>query len=134
MLNSKDPNLDVLRLKTFMNKVGKQLVKPSNLPPTSDSARFHYYRVFGQVQEWLGNDMPPTEWGWRLLDDKLYPVMSSQAAGPDFLIEFIHCACNPNGCKSSKCSCRKYGLPCTLSCSQCNGISCHNQQEVNEEQ
>ena len=37
---------------------------PEHLPPTSDAARFHSYKVYLQVQAWLGEEMEPTWWGW----------------------------------------------------------------------
>ena len=30
-----------------------------NIPPTSDSARYHSYRVYYQVQTWIGNTLNP---------------------------------------------------------------------------
>ncbi|CAG9820194.1 unnamed protein product [Phaedon cochleariae] len=33
-------------------------------PPTSSSSREHSLRVYLQVQEWLGNPLPPTDWGF----------------------------------------------------------------------
>lgn len=34
-------------------------VKLESLPPTSDAAKQHFYRVYLQVQQWLGNDLIP---------------------------------------------------------------------------
>jgi len=33
------------------------------LPPTSAAAREHSFRVYHQMQQWLGVELPPTEWG-----------------------------------------------------------------------
>ena len=66
VMKSKDVSLDKLRERVFMSRVGKcQKIKAEQLPPTEDSARQHYFRVYGQVQEWRGSTIDPTEWGWR---------------------------------------------------------------------
>ena len=36
-------------------------------PPTSAAARHHSLLTYLQVQQWLGRDLPPTEWGWKYL-------------------------------------------------------------------
>lgn len=36
-------------------------VKLESLPPTSDAARQHFYRVYLQVQNWMSNEMSPEE-------------------------------------------------------------------------
>ena len=36
---------------------------PQSLPTTNDAAKYHSYRVYHQVQTWLGNILDPTEWG-----------------------------------------------------------------------
>lgn len=58
-------SLNDLRLKRFYAKVteSKTAIHPHNLPPTSSSAMFHSFRVYHQVQEWMGNSLPPEEWG-----------------------------------------------------------------------
>jgi hypothetical protein len=33
------------------------------LPPTRASSRQNFLRVYLQVQEWRGVDLPPTQWG-----------------------------------------------------------------------
>lgn len=37
---------------------------PASLPPTDAGAWFHSLRTYHQVQKWLGNDLPTTQWGW----------------------------------------------------------------------
>ena len=78
-----------------------------NIPLTSDAARFHSYRAYYPVQEWLGNaqDVEPTEWGWELLDGILNPVMSSKAVAPETVLLIISCGCKMTcgkRCKSWK--------------------------------
>lgn len=61
-------NLNELRYFMYSKRVGskqkrKSALDLSNLPPTSDAARQHFFRVYLQVQDWLGNEMVATEWG-----------------------------------------------------------------------
>ena len=50
-------SLDELRKKMFQGKVIKSLksVDVKELPPTSDAAKYHSFRVYYQTQVWLGN-------------------------------------------------------------------------------
>ena len=46
-----------------MEKIdGKQVVKPESLPATTHCACFHFYSVYCQFQQWLGNLVLPHEW------------------------------------------------------------------------
>ena len=55
-------SLDETWLKVFMEKIdGKQVVKSESLPSTTHCECFHFYRVYCQVQEWLGNLVLPNE-------------------------------------------------------------------------
>ena len=59
---SKNISLGEARVKVFVKKInGKQVAKPESLPPTTHCACFHFYRVYSQVQEWLGNLVLPYE-------------------------------------------------------------------------
>ena len=125
--------LNELRAKTFLTKVkNKNIVKPSGLPPTSDEATLHAYRVYHQVQAWLDVDKNPLTWGWCLKGNELFPVMSTLPHAPSFLLSYIRCGCKADGCNTNRCSCRKNGLPCTLACLHCNGCSCGNPQQVDD--
>ena len=35
-------------------------------PPTSSAAKYHFLRVYHQIQEWLFNPLDPSEYGWIL--------------------------------------------------------------------
>ena len=112
-----------------MEKVEKdEVVKPEALPPTSDAAAQHSFRVYSQIQEWLGNLLSPTDWGWKVADGCCVPILITQPAAPDYLLKYVCCGCKENGCDTNRCSCKKYGLSCTLSCQKCNGVSCKNAQ------
>ena len=84
-------------------------VTPERLPPTSPATRFHSQRGMG-----MANEMNPTEWGWKQENVQLIPIMTQNNAAPDELLKMIHFNCS-GGCKSCRCSCRRYGLP--LHCS-----------------
>ena len=123
--------LEKLRYVLFMHKMSKVSSKfqLQNLPPTSDAARFHSYRAYYAVQEWLGEaqDVELTEWGWELLDGILNPVMSSKAGAPESVLLIISCGCKM--ARGKRCKCRKNGLYCTAMCSLCIGQTCSNMCE-----
>ena len=49
-----------------MEKVaGRNVVTPQNLPPTIDSACYHFSRVYHQVQTWLGRLINAEDWEWK---------------------------------------------------------------------
>ena len=67
----------------------------------------------------------PKGLGWKREDDILLPVMTDQKPAPDRLLKVINCNCT-TGCCNTRCSCRKYGLPCTSACGPCQTESCYN--------
>ena len=59
---SKNISLDEAWAKVLMEEInGKQVVKPKRLPPTGHCACFHFYSVYCQFQQWLGNLVLPHE-------------------------------------------------------------------------
>ena len=136
---SKD-TLSSLRCINFTKKVtiAKAFVTPERLPPTSSATRFHSLRVYYQIMVWMdmANDMNPTDWGWKEESRQLIPVMTEKNAAPDELLKVIHCNCSA-GCKSSRCTCRRYGLPCTAACGPCQTENCdnpNNTQDIDNEE
>ena len=85
----------------------------------------HGYRVYHQVQLWLGNQLTATDWGWKISANGLQPIYSSESLIPKSLLESIFCRCQ-KGCKTATCSCRKHGLYWTDICLTCRGHSCTN--------
>ena len=139
LYNSKPGNsLDFERAARFSSKVASRLVylPPESLPPTCDAAKYHSYRVYHQVQTWLGNSLDPTKWGWVLYKgqhvENLKPVRMQRDAAPASLLKLVKCNCHGK-CDKNICSCRKNGLLCTLACGQCKGITCTNVGENSEE-
>ena len=50
------------------------------LPPTSAAAKYHTYRAYFTVQEWLGNvaHLNPTNWGWEVKDGMLISILTDR--------------------------------------------------------
>jgi len=122
--------LDKLRHQKFLEKVtvGKTLLHPRVLPPTSAAAKFHSFRVFHQIQEWKGHKLDPERWGWKILDGKMVPIQSDAEVAPKCLLDLVRCTCKA-GCNDKRCGCRKQGLSCTLACGSCRGV-CANVDEL----
>ena len=115
-------NLNSLRYQKFCKKVATNavFVEPTSLPPTSSAAKYHCFRVYHQVQQWMGNQD---------MDGKLSPVMSDLKPAPQSLLKVIRCSCK-SYCKTKRCTCRKLGLTCSNVCGGCNGINCTNASQM----
>ena len=65
--------MDAFRYYAFTHAIAKKSVKDSfnlaTLPPTSAAAKQHILRTYLQVQKWIGNELEPTDWGWRVYMD-----------------------------------------------------------------
>ena len=121
-------NLDRLRKKKFSKMAVKSFksIVIQNLPPTSNSAQFHSYRVYYQTQVWMGNnDLCPENYGWKINGGELIPVTTTLSPAPDTLLKMIRCQCK-GSCMTSKCSCKKQGLYCTDACAECTDGPCKN--------
>ena len=71
-------------------------------------------------------------WGWILQDNRLVSLMSTMDAAPDNLLKIIHGNCY-TACKTLRCSCRRYGLPCTTVCGPCQIEECDSPSFLPEE-
>ncbi|KAK4874989.1 hypothetical protein RN001_011411 [Aquatica leii] len=121
-------NINQLRHHLYNRMMVKQsaasLMDLSNLPPTKAATKQHSLRVYVQVQEWLGNSYPPTEWGWKLIQDQLFSIPTTLPFAPESLLRLIHCQCNSN-C-DGRCSCWNSGQKCSILCATCKGEICTN--------
>ena len=82
--------LDKYRYLTFVkNTRNSKRVQLSCLPPTSASSSQHLYRVYYQVQVWLGNQLDPSDWGWKLVDNTLEPIDTLLPPAPERLLNTI---------------------------------------------
>jgi len=129
--------LNILRHRRFCEKVAISTVavQPKVLPPTCAAAHYHSLRVFYQVHEWKpeeGVEFEPCDWGWRVVDSKMLPIMMDRDAAPKVLLEMIRCGCK-SGCSSKMCSCRKHGLQCSTACGACKGTGCTNSGDMQED-
>ena len=98
--------------------------KLESLPPTTAAAKYHAYRDYFAVQEWLGNSLQATDWGWDHNDDMLSPVYTDRPAASDSVLNMVSCGCK-TGC-GKRCSCCKAGLDCSVMCLTCIGQNCIN--------
>lgn len=129
-------SLDMARYRTYLKTVSKQRINANfnlaALPPTSAAAKQHSLRVFHQVQQWRGVDLPPTEWGWKVENGGLRPVTTLKEAAPTHILHLISCNCK-SGCERN-CECRRSGLPCSRMCGYCSGCGCSNNEPALEDE
>ena len=131
--SKKCENLDRLRSFTFkkaLNKRGlvQKKVDTRRLPPSSSAASYHSLRVYHQLQEWLGNQMEPSEYGWEVKDGKFIPRTTNLPIAPEEILKRIRCQCKSD-CKSGNGSCKRIALFCSNECG-CNNDDCCNMQPI----
>ena len=96
-----------------------------SLPPTGNAAQYHSLRVYQQVQSWLGNDLEPTEWGFKIVEGILLPITMDGPPAPPEILKMIRCTCK-GYCDTKRCRCKLNGLYCTDMCSECMDGPCVN--------
>ena len=92
MKRQKKINLNDIRLQKIEQNVIKsvKIINIQKLPPTNSAAKYHSYRVYYQVQVWLGNESPKaTDWGWELNNGNLYPKKMDTPPAPEALMKRI---------------------------------------------
>ena len=97
--------------------------KLESLPPTV-AAEFHSCHAYLAVQQWIGNNLCPTDWGWQYRDGSLVPLTTDRPVAPTRVLQIVSCGCK-TGCWTT-CGCRKSGMYCSPMCSQCDGQTCSN--------
>ncbi|KAK5649618.1 hypothetical protein RI129_000647 [Pyrocoelia pectoralis] len=122
--NKTELSIDSLRNKNFGKLARNTKLNLAILPPTQDAVRYHSFRVYYQVQSWLGFHHDPEEWGWKRAADRLSPIRMKKAPAPQNLLQIISCKCKTN-CGAA-CGCRTSGLKCSIICSNCSGQTCDN--------
>ena len=101
-----------------MEKVyGNKAVRPENLALTEDSAKQRFSKNSHQVQPGLESLSDSLLFGWRVNDDMLVSLFTTQPPGLANLINYIHCACKEDGCTNKRCSCVNHEVPYSLYCS-----------------
>lgn len=118
-----EPSINRLRYINYKKAAFKTSSKIAALPPSAAAATQHSFRVYHQVQQWLGVEKNAEDWGWKRATNCLEPITSLQAPAPPELLRLVSCRCVKTCAK--KCSCKKAGLDCTNLCINCEG-SCNN--------
>ncbi|CAG9769757.1 unnamed protein product [Ceutorhynchus assimilis] len=86
--HAKNKNISMLRPgKAAKGQHGQQGLKSTfnlaTLPPTADSAEQHVLRTYFQIQEWIGNNLDPLQYGWKKnKQGNLIPVQCKEAVVP----------------------------------------------------
>ena len=124
-----DTDLNTLRYTIFKGVSRKKNFNLASLSPTESAANFHCRRVYYQMQQWLGNEIDASRWGWKLVNDALQPIQTNDALVPETLLIDISCKCTVK-CGIT-CSCIKHGLKCSEYCLKCNGQNCNNAAIIN---
>lgn len=127
----KQISLNQYRFQSFTRSVANMKPEISSLPPTENAAKQHSRRTYHQVQQWLGNELPPQEWGWKRVGDTLVPITTEDLPAPEDLLKTIFCRCTKD-CIIGKCGCRKAMLTCSAACLHCQG-KCLNSVPVTDE-
>ena len=123
--------LGSLRYVKYM-KITSSKQKLGKLPLTERAAYFHSLRVYHQVREWNTleqNNGLATEWGWKIEDNSLRPILTDEAPAPDEILNVVRCNCSMGGKNpwgGSRCSCVANGLKCVPACGNCRGSECLN--------
>ncbi|XP_058793287.1 uncharacterized protein LOC131665425 [Phymastichus coffea] len=120
-------SLQELRYKIFAvaTTVAKKELSLKTLAPTAAVLKQHAKRVYYQMQIWLGFELDPVLWGWKRTTNMLIPIMNTEPIAPKDLVEMVFCGCKTN-CSTARCKCKKAGLKCSYSCTNCNGQICEN--------
>ncbi|XP_048000447.1 uncharacterized protein LOC125237427 isoform X2 [Leguminivora glycinivorella] len=116
-------DLNPLRYDIFSKSVTRSRYDLACVPPSNEAIRQHMYRTYHQIQKWLGHELPPTDWGWRLVENRLEPITFVAEVAPKELLNLISCRCY--GVCSVNCVCKQVSLDCCVLCINCNGKSCH---------
>ena len=56
---------------------------------------------------------------------KYVPIMTDIKPAPEEVLKITLCNCKSN-CKTTRCTCRKYGIFCSSICNTCIGSNCDN--------
>ncbi|KAG5879715.1 hypothetical protein JTB14_000393 [Gonioctena quinquepunctata] len=120
-----------VRFQSFMRSVANIKPEISALSPTESAAKQHSRCTYHQVHQWLGNELPPQECGWKHVGDTLVPITTEDPPAPEILLKIIFCRCTKD-CGSGKSGCRKAMLNCSTACLHCQG-KCLNNVPVDED-
>ena len=121
-------SLDKLRYILYTRSVSRSSLSSGftleSLPPTAAANKSHPYRAYIAVQQWIGNNVCPNDWGWQYMDGSLVPFTTDRPIAPTRGLRIVFCGCKTGFRKT--CRHRKAGLYCTAMCSHCNGQASSN--------
>ena len=87
--------------------------KLESLPPTTAAAKFHSNRAYLAVQQWMGNNLSPADWGRQYRDGNRDGILVTvDTVAPTRVLRLQD---RLSG---------KAGLHCSAMCSHCNGQTC----------
>ena len=69
--------------------------------------------------------MTPKEWGWKDTENGWAPIPTDRPPAPEELLKIRRCGCTSE-CNTLRCTCKKNGLKCSITCTHCKGTSCQN--------
>ena len=117
--------MDERRFADYYKKLErKSVIRPESLGTTSDTTAKHHERVYHIAQNWRRNDLPPEQWGRKMLNRMRVPVQMAKLPAPHELMKIV-----TFGCKigyTTRCTCITHGLKCTSICTGCSEMSCQN--------
>ena len=132
-------SLSDLRHKKYLERISKntKTVTPvRSLGPTSSVFQYHSERVYLQVQVWLGNNINPEDWGWKIANNTMLPItgVENNLICPNDIKILISCGCK-SSCKPQYCGCIKNNRRCYEACKNCSDLSCTNYNiEIDEDE
>ena len=110
-----DNDVDFVRMCLFSQKTRDV----ERIPPTSDALEQHLKRSIFQASIWASAHMPvmpahnPVDFEWKVEDEKLLPIWTTQALARDVFHLDVKCGCTKT---CSRCKCMKAKLKCTRLC------------------
>ncbi|KAE8744656.1 hypothetical protein FOCC_FOCC008717 [Frankliniella occidentalis] len=104
------------------------------IPPTAEALKQHTRRaayqagiIWGKSLDKSWDNHPlPSAWGWKSQQGQWVPHWTDREDIWRTCRELSACGC-ASGCGTRRCSCRRAGVPCALSCKKCKG-KCENKK------
>ena len=102
--------------------------------PSEDSVYLHLDRAYLQIQDWQGNALEPTDYGWEIKNGLLEPIPMQQDPAPVCLMEVTLCKCKATKSISGRCSCYRSSVTCSIvsGCQNCENQDVEEEESVGE--
>ena len=85
----------------YIDLACKGMISPEKLPPTERAAYYHGLRAHHQIILWSLLDdfeIRATDWGWKLNNGVITPIMTDKEFAPESLTKIIKCNCKVCRC------------------------------------